>query len=162
MGSPASRRPAFASDRARGYSKKGESYVNARYMHPSNAIGGGDLLSTVDDLTVWLAALHDDSLFSETGRELMLETEPIEDQRGQRMAAAAGLVNVRNSGSYARGWFVGTQSGEYLFAHSGGIHGFAAYAGWFPEKELTIVILSNVEQGRPMLQAAVSLGRAIL
>ena len=148
-------------DRARGYRQVNGTVRNATYMHPSVAIGGGDLLSTVDDLVRWIEVLKSDTVLSATSRQRVLTAVPIRSPAGQQMAANSSIVNVREVGGYARGWFIGSQSGQQVVVHSGGIHGFSSYLAWFPDDDVTIVLLSNVEAGRPVLMTALALGRAV-
>lgn len=109
----------------------------------------------------WIEVLKSDTVLSAASRQRVLTAVPIRSPAGQQMAANSSIVNVREVGGYAHGWFIGTQSGHQIAVHSGGIHGFSSYLAWFPDDDVTIVVLSNVEGGRPVLMTALALGRPV-
>lgn len=49
--------------------------------------------------------------------------------------------------SYGLGWFIDSYRGKKHVNHSGGIDGFSSYISFFPEENLGIVILSNLQDG---------------
>ena len=58
-------------NRANGYVKQGADFVNASYDYMLNALGAGDMYSTVEDLYLWDQALYSDKLLSEKYKEIM-------------------------------------------------------------------------------------------
>ena len=50
-------------------------------------------------------------------------------------------------GSYGFGWFLGTVNGHRNLGHSGITSGFSAANELFPDDGLTIIILSNTDEG---------------
>lgn len=48
--------------------------------------------------------------------------------------------------NYGYGWISGTIHRKKIIGHSGGIEGFSSHFVWFPEEDITIILLSNVEE----------------
>lgn len=46
---------------------------------------------------------------------------------------------------YGYGWFVGGRGRARLVNHSGSVDGFWAYNGFYPARDTTVVILSNLD-----------------
>jgi len=78
-------------NRVRGYQLTANGYRNAPVINPTLASGAGNLLSTVDDLARWEAAL-------ETGKILKPETM-------KAFLEPVNLTSGRSSG-YSLGWFI--------------------------------------------------------
>lgn len=85
--------------------------------------GGGGLHSTVDDLARWLSAIDRRELLRPSSWDAML-TE--------------GLDN------YGLGVMVGEVGGEGIVHHGGSINGFESWVALFPERDLQVVVLSNL------------------
>jgi CubicO group peptidase (beta-lactamase class C family) len=45
--------------------------------------------------------------------------------------------------NYGYGWFIDSLNGSKYVGHSGGIMGFSAYLIYFPDKDITIILLNN-------------------
>jgi D-alanyl-D-alanine carboxypeptidase len=140
--------------RATGYERQGESTVNvladrARVFHPASA---GGLLSTVDDLAKWDAALTSGAALSPASRE--------------RMFTSYRLSNG-SATNYGFGWDLGAYDGHRVQEHAGGTTGFQSYMVRMPDDQVFVAILSN--QGSPSVPmqttahrvAALALGRPI-
>lgn len=97
----------------------------ARTFPITNALGDGDLLSTVDDLYKFDRALYDENFLTRELRE--------------RMFAPIGKNH------YGLGWEVETRHGKRIVSHSGGINGFATELMRFPDDDAVIIVLSNLE-----------------
>lgn len=69
--------------RVRGYHRDGDNYVKAPHMSMSHPYAAGSLLSAVDDLARWDAALDCDRIVAET-----THTVPVED--GQLVTQRSG------------------------------------------------------------------------
>jgi CubicO group peptidase (beta-lactamase class C family) len=105
-------------------------FENATFVDPSNMVGGGGILSTVDDLHTWVRALSE-------GRLL-----PDRWQREMRRRQIA----IDGDESYGYGWFVSTAAdgrGRELW-HPGSTNGFTSFLSWTPDTDEVIVLLSNV------------------
>lgn len=115
--------------RASGYERGEDGQVrNAPAIYMPVLTGGGNLYSTVGDLTKWDRALAAGRLLSAEGYEALYRPE---------------LNN------YAYGWQVSeTPDGHRILSHSGGVPGFAALNVRIPSVEVDIVILTNLTPGR--------------
>jgi CubicO group peptidase (beta-lactamase class C family) len=105
-------------------------FENASFVDASNMVGGGGVLSTVDDLHRWVRALSD-------GR-LLPEPWLAEMQRSQ-VATDPGT-------GYGYGWFVSAAAdgrGPELW-HPGSTNGFTSFLSWTPDEDELVVLLSNV------------------
>jgi CubicO group peptidase (beta-lactamase class C family) len=91
----------------------------------TNALGDGDLLGTVEDLHKFDRALYGDTLLSIESRD--------------KMFAPVG------NNHYGYGWELQTREGRRVLSHSGRINGFSSVLMRFPEDEVTIILLSNLE-----------------
>ncbi|MEU4479501.1 serine hydrolase domain-containing protein [Micromonospora sp. NPDC023966] len=92
------------------------------------SMGAGDVWCTGADLLTWLDVPR-------RGRLL-------------RPAAVAAMTaphapTGRPGESYGYGWFVGTLAGERAVHHSGDNGGYKAFAGWFPDSDRRLVLLTN-------------------
>ena len=114
----------------RGYGRSRGELVPAMAWDATVASAGGALLSTTDDLLVWARALASGMV--------------VAPEAWASMTAPA--VTVDAATSYGYGMFVGQDRGRDVAFHSGGTFGFAAATAMYPAEDLTVVVLSNVEQ----------------
>lgn len=120
---------AVRDDRAHGYDAASpDSLVRARYLDHIWPYSAGSLCSTVDDLVAWNRALHGGGILKEASYEAMTTPAPLEDGTAIR---------------YAMGLSVDTRGGRRVIAHGGGINGFVSQLTYYPEEELTVVVLQN-------------------
>lgn len=98
--------------------------------HAAYAAGG--LLASAGDLFRWARAVLAGDLFS---IELVHES----------------LTPFR--GDYGYGWQVRRFFDRPIYNHTGGIDGFSSHLAHYPEQEMTIVVLSNVEDESTILRA---------
>jgi len=111
--------------RALGYVRSDDGLENATYIYMPILTGGGNLYSTVEDLSRWDLALSAHKLISEESYRTMYT--PFKE-------------------GYAYGWQVTEGSDRTAYSHGGGVNGFCAYILRFPEQKICIVVLSNTEQ----------------
>lgn len=97
----------------------------AKMLQVTNELGDGDLLSTVDDLYKFDRALEGDTLLSRELRDAMFT--PV------------------GKNNYGYGWEVENWKGKRVTAHSGRINGFSSELMRFPDDDVTIILLSNLE-----------------
>lgn len=116
--------------RASGYQRVDDRYRNALPISMTHPYAAGALLSTVDDLARWNAALFGGKLLSE--------------QSLAAMTTAATLDNGSVT-EYGFGLYVRERDGLRVISHSGGIHGFATSAIYLPEERVYAVVLANLE-----------------
>ncbi|HKZ02582.1 MAG TPA: serine hydrolase [Pyrinomonadaceae bacterium] len=122
-------------NRAAGYQKTPDGYVNAPYLDMSLPYAAGAMYSTVEDLYLWDQALYTDRVISAQSKELMFKP---------------------NLSDYAYGWVIknaslgaGTEP-VLRIAHGGGINGFSTVIVRFPAQKHLIVLLDNTAQGRSL------------
>lgn len=117
--------------RARGYDWKNGTLRNTTYKDHS-AFAPGGLRSTTADLLAFEKAFT-------TGKLVQPATE-------QEM-----LTPV--AGDYGLGWQVKQSFGQRMFNHTGGIDGFASHLAVYPDQNLVIIVLSNMESEPAKLTA---------
>lgn len=124
---------------ALGYSETETGVENVPYIDMSIPSGAGALYSTVEDMYLWDQALYTEKLVKKSSLEKIFT--PFKD-------------------NYAYGVKVDTYAGHKMINHSGGIEGFATITYRFPDDELYIVILKNIDN--QMLFPANKVARAIM
>jgi CubicO group peptidase (beta-lactamase class C family) len=120
--------------RLRGYEPDPEldGWRNALYLSMTQPYAAGAILSTVDDLARWQAALSAGQLVGED----MLEK-----------AWAGGTLNDGSATGYGFGWFIGEWRGSRVISHGGGINGFLSETIHCPEEDVFVAVLSNRSGG---------------
>lgn len=119
--------------RSRGYDLDGDRYVNAQQYDVNYPFAAGAILSTVDDLLRYQQGVFEGSNVSAQTRERILTRDRFED----------GAQNY-----YALGCLITRQfEGHRKFSHSGVISGFSSHYAYYPDDQLTIVVLTNLEHG---------------
>ena len=120
--------------RASGYSKAGDRLVNASYISMTQPYAAGALVSTVDDLAKWDAAL---------GAGRVLKPDSL------ARAFTPYRLASGNSTGYGYGWHIGQYEGRAVQEHGGGIHGFRAHVLRIPSDGVYVAALSNVAAAEP-------------
>jgi len=103
--------------------------------------GPGGLLTTTGDLLKW---------------NRLLETNEIFNAHIVQLRITPGLLNDGSSSGYAAGLMIGEWNGYNEISHSGSTAGYRGWLAWYPDKKLSVVILSNYSAFNPTLA-----GRAI-
>jgi len=116
--------------RASGYNIVGNAFVNAPYLDMSNAYAAGGLYSTVEDLYRWEQALVEGQLLSPESLDLMFTPHVYAEAFGT---------------DYGYGWLIDIKDGHRMVGHGGGLPGFHSYLEYFPEEQVSIIVLSNIE-----------------
>lgn len=129
--------------RATGYTWDGAAYHNAEFFDMSNVAGAGGLVSTVADMYKWDRAIYSDDVLSESSRQAFLKPTTSMDE---------GI-------GYSYGGAVLEISGRNYLLFSGQNSGFFTTALRYPDEEIYVVVLSNLEN--PSVQA-VALGLAAI
>ncbi|MDI1243594.1 MAG: serine hydrolase [bacterium] len=134
--------------RVAGYSKGKDGFVNAAYLSMTQPHAAGSLVSTVDDLAIWDAALYTDKLVKQTSLA--------------RAWTSAKLNNAKAT-NYGYGWSISNYEGHPIIEHSGGINGFASYALRMPRDKVFVAMLTNRDfesPGKHVLKiAALAIGK---
>jgi D-alanyl-D-alanine carboxypeptidase len=103
---------------------------NAPYLSMTHPHAAGALVSSVDDLAIWDAALYTDKLVK---------------QSTLQRAFASYKLNNGTLTDYGYGWGLTSYEGHPMFEHGGGIHGFSTYAIRMPEDKVFVAILTNTD-----------------
>ena len=110
--------------RASGYTLDDRGLRNAHFISMTQPYAAGSLYSTVGDLLIWDQALH-----------------------ASRVISAASVVAMFTDYGFGYGFgeYIGKMQGHLVWGHGGGINGFASKLTRYPAEELTVIVLSNLE-----------------
>jgi len=120
--------------RAFGYSPSGGTFVQTDQSVTSATLGDGGIYTNIDDLTSWDQALERNTLV---------------DSATMRLATTPPQLPAGATTEYGFGWFIDRYRGERRWRHTGETSGFRNAILRFPERRLTIVILTNRSSGEP-------------
>jgi CubicO group peptidase (beta-lactamase class C family) len=120
--------------RSYGYSPRGGAFVQTDQSVTSATLGDGGIYSNVDDMLRWDHAL--------SSRTLMDPTAMTEATTPPALPGGAAT-------EYGFGWFIDRYRGEKRWRHTGETSGFRNAIQRFPDRRLTIVILTNRSSGEP-------------
>jgi CubicO group peptidase (beta-lactamase class C family) len=118
------------SNRAFGYTKRNNTWTRHDQSATSAVLGDGGIYSSVDDMLKWDAAQYDTRLLDDEWRRVAFTPHTPTDVPGV---------------SYGFGWRI---TGETLW-HSGETAGFRNVIVRYPGRRLTVVILTNRDEGDP-------------
>ncbi|HEX8613258.1 MAG TPA: serine hydrolase domain-containing protein [Telluria sp.] len=116
--------------RAVGYSKGWLGVTAAKSISMTQPYAAGALVSTVDDLARWDAAISAGKL--------------LKPASWQKAHASAVLADGKPT-NYGYGWQVGKLRGVPMVAHDGGINGFSTSALRLPQQKVYVAVLSNTD-----------------
>ena len=119
-------------DLAQGYVTSGDDYKMQLVNYAS--VGASGLYTTALDLALWLQHLGDAAA---EGRKI------------RSLVHTRGILANGDTLDYAFGLAHGQFRGTRRIGHSGSHRGFLTWAGRFPDHDLGIVILSNLEEFNP-------------
>jgi D-alanyl-D-alanine carboxypeptidase len=114
--------------RVAGYQRAQGGWENAAFLSMSQPYAAGALVSTVDDLARWNAALDAGTLLP---KPLLA-----------RAMTGYALADGKPTG-YGYGWAVADWRGHHFVEHGGGIDGFQSYVLREPRTGLFVAVLSN-------------------
>ncbi len=120
--------------RVSGYSRGKDGFVNCAYLSMSQPHAAGSLVSSVDDLALWDAALYTDKL---------LKPESL------KRAWTPARLNDGRMTHYGYGWAMNEYEGHRMISHGGGINGFTTHARRLPDDRLFVSVLTNRDTGNP-------------
>ncbi len=120
--------------RADGYSPGGGDggVVNAGYVYMGIPTGAGAMYSTTGDLMKWQRGLFGGKILSKESLAEYVTPTPYDAFSGSR---------------YAHGVSVFSDDDNTSYAHGGGIQGFNAWLAYDPDREVTVVVLANLNGG---------------
>ncbi|MFN5475430.1 MAG: serine hydrolase domain-containing protein [Sphingobacteriales bacterium] len=111
----------------KGYSYNMGRWLPAGLLEPNNAWAAGSIISTPEDLSIWIKALYEHKVLSaEETRKMLTPENPLTKNYAYGIESDSLLQHPRI-------W------------HNGGIHGFSSYLAYYPQEDMTIVCLSNNE-----------------
>ena len=119
-------------NRATGYTWAGTELHTAEYVSPTQPFSAGALVSTVQDMAKWDAALATTQLLKKSSLEQMW---------------TATKLNDGKNADYGFGWAVETSHGHRLVQHGGGINGFSTQISRYRDDKLTLIVLTNSDNG---------------
>lgn len=114
--------------RASGYSKGGGNWINATYLSMTQPYAAGSLMSSVDDLAIWDAAISAGKLLSKASWD--------------RAFAPYKLANGDDT-HYGYGWSIDAYDGHSIVRHNGGIFGYVSEAARLPNDRVYVAMLTN-------------------
>jgi len=117
-------------NRASGYEWVNNRFENRPILAPFVAFSSGSILSTVEDMARWDAALRAEKLLTKSSYRQMWTPARAHD------GAAASF-------NYGFGWFIDAYHGHRLVQHSGGTPGFSSVIYRFIDDNLTVIVLTN-------------------
>ena len=123
--------------RKRAYGHRVDSAGNVRRTDQSNTsavLGDGGIYSSTTDLAKWDRAIEKHTLVS---------------AEALQVAWTPATLSNGASTQYGFGWFVDQDHGTTRLRHHGESRGFTNGIVRFPEKRLTVVVLTNRSGGRP-------------
>ena len=133
-------------NRAQGYTWGGKELRNGEYVSPSQPFSAGMLVSTVNDLVKWDAALRSETLLKKSILEQMCT--PTKLSKG-------------GDAEYGFGWSIGKVNGHRLIGHGGGIPGFSTQLSRYVDDNLTVILLTNSDSGNAGALARGIAGRLV-
>ena len=114
--------------RVEGYLRTRGGIVNAPYLSMTLPYSAGALVSTVDDLARWQAALDKDGFLSAESRRRMWAPVTLPDGTATR---------------YGFGWGIWSYEGHAVVEHGGAINGFVSANMRWPDDRIYVAVLSN-------------------
>jgi len=117
---------------AAGHSPGAKGFEHSAALSMTQPYAAGALVSSVDDLARWDAAVSQGRL--------------LKPASWQRAFTPYTLADGKSTG-YGYGWEVGLLQGVPKVSHGGGINGFSTYALRLPEQKVFVAVLSNADGG---------------
>lgn len=120
--------------RAEGYVVGEDGFLNAPQLDPLVPFSAGALLSTVQDIQDYIDQVQRRNVFGDDVRDILYEQVQLGDDT---LAYALGALVIRD-------W-----EGHRKIAHAGDIDGFAAYMSYYPDEDLSIVVMGSTRDVAP-------------
>jgi CubicO group peptidase (beta-lactamase class C family) len=121
-------------NRASGYDWTGTGYKNAEYLSMTQPGGAGVLVSSVQDMAKWDAALYSDRLLKKSSLQQMW---------------MPFTLNSGSKSNYGFGWGISNTPGHRGVSHGGGIPGFTTDIRRLLDDRLTVVVFTNSGSANP-------------
>ncbi|HKD77599.1 MAG TPA: serine hydrolase domain-containing protein [Ktedonobacterales bacterium] len=120
-------------EHATGYLSAGNKPV---FLDMSEFYAAGALYSTVGDLYIWDQALKAHRLVSQAA---------LNDMFAVHIPCPSGGCALPTDRGYGYGWLIADQGGQTYIYHWGRIDGFRSSNGFFPQGDVDVIMLSNLE-----------------
>lgn len=117
-------------NRVAGYEQTNRVHINRDY-DLTDVFAAGAIVSTVDDLAKWTAALEADTILTAESKQAAWTEQRLKDGKTTH---------------YGFGWFVETVQGHRSVGHGGSTSGFNASVQRFPDDELVVILLTNTDE----------------
>jgi len=114
--------------KAAGYQYTPDGFRLARYHDHTWPYSAGSLCSTVSDLIAWNRALHHGAVLSSDQYQALITPVPLAD--GWPLRYAMGLTHYMHP------------TGRVI-EHGGGIDGFLSFSRYYPDDDVTVIVLQN-------------------
>ena len=121
--------------RAYGHSPDSAGWRRTDQSNTSAVLGDGGIYTSVDDLVRWDRALEGHTLVSTAT---------------QQAAWTPAVLSNGRSTEYGFGWFVRREDGRLRVWHTGTTRGFRNAILRYPDERLTVVVLTNRNEGEPI------------
>lgn len=131
MNATRDRRPGdIVPNRAAGYERTNQIWINRDY-DLTDVFSAGAIVSNIEDLTKWNAALDCETILNGSSKEQMWTPTRLNN----------GKVT-----KYGFGWFIESVEGHKNVGHGGSTSGFSASIQRFPDDKLAVILLSNTDE----------------
>ncbi|HEU4851941.1 MAG TPA: serine hydrolase [Telluria sp.] len=114
--------------RAAGHTTTPAGFAPSAQMSMTLPYAAGSIVSTVDDMARWDAAVSSGKLLKAASWQ---------------RAFTPYMLSTGKKTDYGYGWHIGTMQGTQRIAHGGGIPGFSAHAMRLPQEKVYVVVLAN-------------------
>ena len=122
-------------NRAAGYELHDGQWKNQAWVSPTfDSTADGALYFNVLDLAKWDAALYTTQLLKQSSLDRIWTVYPLSDGK-------------LNPPGYGFAWFIGKQNRHKRIEHGGAWQGFTTAISRYPDDNLTIVVLTNLDAG---------------
>jgi CubicO group peptidase (beta-lactamase class C family) len=125
--------------RAFGYSLRSSGIVRTDQSSTSAVLGDGGVYSSIHDLVKWDRALDEGTLLKKNELDLAWTPARLTDGTTTR---------------YGFGWFTELEGGARRLSHHGETSGFTNFILKYPDRRLTVIVLTNRRGGAPWDLAA--------
>jgi len=123
-------------NRAYGYQKKENAYVNKTSINFSVPFSSGSLMSTLADLLKWQNGLNQNKVLN---------------TKETTKAFSSYKLNNGEQFNYGYGWHIKEMDGLPIRAHGGSIFGFKSMGIYVPSEDIYVVGLTNCDCNSPTL-----------
>lgn len=121
--------------RAFGHSREGDGWRRTDQSNTSAVLGDGGIYTSVRDLVKWDRALERHTLLTAAA---------------QQQAWTPATLTSGQRTEYGFGWFVRQEDGRPRVWHTGETRGFRNAILRFPDERLTVIVLTNRNEGHPI------------